>query len=131
MREAGSAEPVARVKRCEQVKAGDAVLWVWPQRVEVVFPHPPYAVGDEFFVLDVVDEGNRDVWFQGNINPEGLDESFIEGNQADTRCAVPSASCWRCYGPPEHEQWWIEVRDRNGVEGWSSSPESFQREPCP
>ena len=113
------------------LKTGDAVrvtkheLHVWPTEVAVVFSHPPFKVGDKFYLLAYEEENFRRVWFRGAIDSryEFIDEAL--SMQAEANCTKATKACWLRAGAEGHQSWWIEVRLSTNEVGWTNRPDLF------
>ena len=117
------------------LKAGDTVLverhelHVWPQVVTVVFTHPPFRVGDTFYMLAYEEENYRQVWYHGAIDPRYDfigDEVAMQDERFCERCSpVPSERCWLHAGPDGRERWWLRLRLPMGETAWTDQPDLF------
>jgi hypothetical protein len=126
--------PYARAIR-GYLREGDTVnvlrheLHVWPQVVTVVFSHPPFRVGDKFYMLAYEEENYRQVWFRGAVDSKYAfigDELATQGETCCNQCSpVPTKDCWLHEGPEGREMWWFELRLPTGRIGWTHQPELF------
>ena len=95
-----------------------------PGKVEVVRDHGPYKKGDIIWVYTYIGEGFFKVWFNDEMYQE--DVHFIKHgeNGGFARC-VENGTCWgRVISKPK-ATWWIKIKYKEGLEGWSNQPQNF------
>jgi hypothetical protein len=119
----GSRKVIARMKWGDAARVEEHELHVWPQVATVVFPHPPYRVGEKFYLLAYEEENYRRVWFRGVIDERyGIAQDAIAA-WSEHRCTKPSKTCWLSPGPEGRETWWLKLRLPSGITGWTNQPE--------
>lgn len=121
---------VGKVKKGEKVQAITGEVYTTPQRLEVVFNHEKYKVGDVLYVLTYLGEGHNRIWFNGKISEEDLWFLHNAGVKYDG-CQKPSNECWGRLSGKKDSAWWIEIQMKNGKKGWTKESDNFgNRDAC-
>jgi hypothetical protein len=85
--------------------------------------HEDFSPGDIIWVYTYLGEGFFKVWFNGKFSKQDLGFSPW-GGSAGSRCEVE----WYCWGKLEQElkfTWWVQVRNVDGVVGWTHEASNF------
>jgi hypothetical protein len=85
--------------------------------------HQNFSPGDVIWVYTYLGEGFFKVWFDGKFFEEELGFSPW-GGSAGSRCEVEK----ECWGELEQElkfTWWVQIRNADGVIGWTHEPKNL------
>ena len=115
---------VGRLKPEETVDALTGQVVTTPARFIVKRDHDRFRRDDSFWVYTYLGEGYFKIWRDGSMQEEQLDFSPYGGTGGD-RCQESERVCWGQLDRPLKMTWWIKLRDRRGIEGWSSEQENF------
>jgi|SRR5580765_414605 hypothetical protein len=95
-----------------------------PVRFTVKRLHDAYNPGDILWVYSYSGEGIFTVWRNGRLVGEDLGFSPY-GGTGGNRCEQPSQSCWGTLESELKSNWWVKVKTKGGIVGWSNQPEHF------
>jgi hypothetical protein len=93
-------------------------LSVSPIPAGVLVDEPPLKAGDLFFILDYTGEGLYRYWFNGKVADD-------EVGQWDEGCKDECPVVFLEPLKPGHMDWWVKVRMKDGVVGWTNKTERF------
>ena len=118
---------LGRLAKGDKVEGLTGEVHIRPIPIAVRQP-PAYSkvptAGSIVFLLDSLGEGIGRVWHEGKVLELG-----VSGNIHD-HCPFPDKRCWGEYLYPVNEVerwgvWWVKVKTRNGVVGWTKDTENF------
>lgn len=92
-------------------------------RFTVKKPFEKYQPGDVLWLYTYSGEGVFKIWFKGKMYEENLGFSPYGGSMGD-RCQV-EAQCWGELDKNLDQTWWIKIRTRKGLIGWTTQSEDF------
>ena len=115
---------VGKVRSGETVQALTGNVVTTPARFRVKRDHAGYLQGESFWVYTYLGEGLFRIWRDGAMQEEQLDFSPYGGTGGD-RCQDSDEWCWGELDEPLKMRWWIKLRDRQNVEGWTDEHENF------
>jgi hypothetical protein len=90
-----------------------------PGKVEVVKECKSYKKGDIIWVYTYLGEGFYKVWFDGKMYVE--DVYFMSGWAKCTK----DGTCWGKVIAKPQSTWWVKIKNKAGIEGWSNKPQNF------
>ena len=118
-----NAKVVGLLKAGAIVEAITGEVHTSPVRFVIKKRHGEYTPGDVLWVYTYLGEGYFKVWRNGGMQKEDLGFSPYGGSPGD-RCENNK----QCWGELEKElkfRWWVKVRSKDGLEGWSDQPDHF------
>jgi len=125
-----SADVVTRVPSAERVEGlTGLVRTTTPGKVKVVKAytsdesHRHYRRGDMLSVYTYLGEGFFKIWFAGEFYTERL-LALLHNNGGWVRCAEEKTCPIEVIQQPE-SVWWVKVRSRHGLIGWTHQSERF------
>jgi hypothetical protein len=123
-------KPIGVVRTGEKVDGLTGfVVTIEPGLIEVLRPHASkvsnktYNPKDLVWVYTNLGEGFFRVWFQGQMYEEEA-SFFVHGLGGWDRC-VEEKTCWGQRKHPPKAMWWVKVKSKSGIVGWSNKPERF------
>jgi hypothetical protein len=75
---------------------------------------------DTLYLLTYEGEGFTKAWFQGAIYDDVDTSEFYNGV-----CRFDPTRCAGKIVEPSQTEWWVQVRNRQGMVGWTHEPEKF------
>ena len=115
----GSSPIVDWLKPGEVVEALESKEEYDDVRMEVIYPHGRYGVGDVFYLLKNLGEGYYRVWYYGKVTDEEIYGTSVDNR----RCNRPGKSCWaRTSGSGPISVLWTKVRASDGSTSWALDP---------
>ena len=112
------------------LKAHDAVRGVTgevharPTRFTVKRAHAGYKPGDVLMVYTTSGEGFYGVWRHGKLESIELGLS-PDGDTGGESCEKSSDWCWGTFDHPLQYVWWVQIKRKDGLSGWSDEPDHF------
>jgi hypothetical protein len=94
-----------------------------PSRFVVKKAHEKYQPGDILWVYTYLGEGYFKVWFGGKMYSESLLFSPYGGGPGK-RCE-DSPDCWGELDQNLKMSWWIKIKGKDGLVGWTKQRENF------
>jgi hypothetical protein len=76
---------------------------------------PPYRAGEVIWIYTYLGEGYYRVWRAGAMVTQEISVMPSHGNPDD----------WGYYKKAPESHWWVRVKTKNGLEGWTNTPGSF------
>ena len=123
------AQPSTRAKvvgRCEagsKVEALGGRVRTVAGRFVVSKPHDPFRPGDVIWVYTYRGEGSFTTWFRGKFSQQDLGFSPW-GGATGVRCET-ERGCWGRLDQRLRFTWWVQVRNADGVTGWTNAAADF------
>ena len=114
-------KPIAGSKIVGQVKSGSDVhaqtgeVHTNAGKFVVRKESPPYKPGDVIWIYTYLGEGYYKVWRAGEIIAEEISVMPDHKNPDD----------WGYYDRVPDSQWWIKLKTKDGLEGWTNTPRNF------
>jgi hypothetical protein len=104
------------------------VIVTTPGQIEVLRPHTgafgkEYKAGDTVWVYTERGEGYFKVWHRGEMYDE--EAGFMCHDMGCWDRCVEEGTCWGQRITFPKSLWWVKVRTKEGVVGWSKSHENF------
>ncbi len=115
---------VGKVKAHESVDAITGEVHATPTRFIVNRAHESDKPQDVLWVYSYEGEGHFKVLRNGELVSENLSFSPY-GGTGGTRCQDQSQYCWGTLENEISNTWWVKVKTKTGVEGWSDEPNHF------
>ncbi len=109
----------------DKVKAVTGIVIVEsPGKVEALKDYKAYKKGDTIWVYTYIGEGFFKVWFAGKMYEE--DVSFLlHGENGGYVGCVVKGTCWGKVLSKPQATWWIKIKTKEGLEGWSNQSQNF------
>jgi hypothetical protein len=118
----GSKE-VGAIRKGTQVTAVTGEVHSLPVEFIVRKKHEGYSPGDILQVYSYVGEGNFKVWINGKLGQESLAIGRGGGPTGD-ECRK-DADCWGELKKPLDSVWWVKIKTKEGLVGWTNEPNKF------
>jgi len=118
-----NAKVVGRLKAGATVDAVTGEVHSSPVAFVVKVPHAGYKPGDVLWVYTYLGEGRFKVWRDGAMREEDLGFSPYGGSPG-SHCE-DRVQCWGELKNHLESTWWVNVRSKEGREGWSNEPAHF------
>lgn len=118
----GSKE-ISTIRKGAQVKALTGEVHSRPVEFVVRKKHEGYKPGDILQVYSYAGEGVFKVWMNGKLGEISLDIGS-GGGPTGEEC-LRDEYCWGELKGPLASVWWVKIRTKEGVEGWSNEPGNF------
>jgi hypothetical protein len=118
------------LKKGDKVQGLDGIVYTVPNKVQVVYPHRSYNLGDVFYTLTYLGEGFAKVWFEGRIYEEDISDLPFEGHNRPhpQKCKTPSRECWWSLDSTARKHtWWVEIKTTSGL-AWAISDWNFDNQ---
>lgn len=118
----GSKE-VGTIRKGAEVAAITGEVHSYPVEFIVRKKHNRYGPGDLLQVYSYVGEGHFMVW----TNEGFVDESLsigAQGGPTGDEC-LKATYCWGELRSPLNSVWWVKIKTREGLEGWTNEPDNF------
>jgi hypothetical protein len=115
---------VGTVKAGESVEGLTGEVHSTPVKFIVKRSHEAYKAGDIIWVYSYEGEGYFQVLRNGELVSEDLDFSPY-GGTAGTRCQDDERYCWGTLERELTSVWWVKIKTKSSLEGWSDEPEHF------
>src|SRR5207248_2311291 len=113
-------KPIRMLRKHEGVEALTGIhITLQPSEIKVIAPIPAYGLkpGDIVFGYMDLGEGFLNAWFNGYW-VEDFDGSGIEGMGCNRNCNATLVKT-------ERAEWWVKVRTKDGVIGWTKDTDKF------
>lgn len=123
-------EPKAKSKIVSHLKVGTDVAALTgevhstPGRFVMIKPYGKYKSGDELWVYTYLGEGEYRVFFDGEMIVENLMSTLRYGDAHGKSRFLPENEFGKMQEEPV-SVWWVQIRDTNGVLGWTNEPDNF------
>src|SRR5688572_9207442 len=118
----GSKE-VGTIRRGMQVMAVTGEVHSVPIEFIVRKRHEGYSPGDVLQVYSYVGEGYFKVWTNEKLDEEDLAIGAGGGPTGDE--CLKDDYCWGELKKPLDSVWWVKIKTKEGLEGWTSEPDNF------
>lgn len=109
------AKVVGRVAAGSYVEARTGQVHTRAGKFVVRRESPPFRTGDVIWVYTDLGEGYYRVWRAGEMVTQEI--SVIPSHQ--------NPDDWGYYDRAPSSRWWVKVRTKGGLEGWTNTPKRF------
>ena len=100
------------------------VVTTTPGKFVVIKKYGKYKPGDLLWIYTPLGEGFYKVWFKGKMYDQGLDVISGPFEESIPPCES-NAACWGKLERKLKVTWWVKVRSKDGLVGWTHRPENF------
>lgn len=108
----------------DPVRAISGEVHARPTRFTVKRAHAGYKPGDVLMVYTTSGEGFYGVWRHGKI--ESLELGLgPDGDTGGETCEKSGDWCWGTFDHPLQVDWWVQIKRKDGLSGWSNEAERF------
>jgi hypothetical protein len=95
-----------------------------PGRFRIIRAHEQYKPGDILWVYTPSGEGYYSVWYKGKMTSAEL--TYMSGPyETSYPTCEESKDCWGKLETELKTEWWVKVRSRSGITGWTRQTENF------
>lgn len=124
------ASPDAKSRQIGSVKAHESVRGVTgevharPVHFTFKRTHEGHKRGEVLWVYTTSGEGFYGVWRDGKLESQDLGIG-PDGDTNGQTCEHADDYCWGTFDHPLDFDWWVKIKRKDGVVGWSNEPDNF------
>jgi hypothetical protein len=117
-------KPIGKFKAGTNVVAITGEVRTVPGKFVISKNYKKYKPGDVLWVYTPIGEGFYKVWFNGKMYEEELDFMIGPFEQSFPGCEE-TPECWGKLEREMRVEWWVKIRTRGGLVGWTDQADNF------